>query len=170
MNPDGSVRGHLRTNAKGVNLNREWQSPSMENSPEVFLVKQKMQSVGVDMLLDVHGDEALPYNFVAGCEGNPNYNDRLKNLEETFKATLMTATPEFQDEFGYDKDEPKKANLTVAANAIGHEFDCLSYTLEMPFKDNINLPDPAYGWSPARCRQLGEDVLIAMRAVVDELR
>jgi murein tripeptide amidase MpaA len=170
MNPDGSVRGHLRTNAKGVNLNREWQSPSMENSPEVFLVKQKMQSVGVDMLLDVHGDEALPYNFVAGCEGNPNYNDRLKNLEETFKATLMTATPEFQDEFGYDKDEPKKANLTVAANAIGHEFDCLSYTLEMPFKDNINLPDPAYGWSPARCKQMGEDVLIAMRAVVDMLR
>ena len=28
MNPDGSVRGHLRTNAKGVNLNREWQTPS----------------------------------------------------------------------------------------------------------------------------------------------
>lgn len=170
MNPDGSVRGHLRTNAKGVNLNREWQTPSMENSPEVFLVKQKMQSVGVDMLLDVHGDEALPYNFVAGCEGNPNYDDRLKNLEESFKAVLLTATPEFQDVHGYDKDEPGKANLTVAANAIGHEFDCLSYTLEMPFKDNIELPDPNYGWSPARCKQLGEDVMIAMRAVVDILR
>jgi murein tripeptide amidase MpaA len=88
MNPDGSVRGHLRTNAKGVNLNREWQSPNMENSPEVFLVKQKMQSVGVDMLLDVHGDEALPYNFVAGCEGNPHYGARLKSLEESFKAAL----------------------------------------------------------------------------------
>jgi murein tripeptide amidase MpaA len=170
MNPDGSVRGHLRTNAKGVNLNREWQSPSMKNSPEVFLVKQKMQSVGVDMLLDVHGDEALPYNFVAGCEGNPNYDARLKNLEESFKAALLIATPEFQDEHGYDKDEPGKANLTVAANAIGHEFDCLSYTLEMPFKDNVDLPDTAYGWSPARCKQLGEDVLIAMRAVVDILR
>ena len=170
MNPDGSVRGHLRTNAKGVNLNREWQTPSMENSPEVFLVKQKMQSVGVDMLLDVHGDEALPYNFVAGCEGNPNYDERLKNLEESFKAALLIATPEFQDEHGYDKDEPGKANLTVAANAIGHEFDCLSYTLEMPFKDNVDLPDTVYGWSPARCKQLGEDVLIAMRAVVDTLR
>ncbi|MFT4746314.1 MAG: murein tripeptide amidase MpaA [Congregibacter sp.] len=170
MNPDGSVRGHLRTNAKGVNLNREWQSPSVENSPEVFFVKQKMQSVGVDMLLDVHGDEALPYNFVAGCEGNPNYDDRLKNLETSFKAALSMATPEFQDEFGYDKDEPNSSNLTVAANAIGHEFDCLSYTLEMPFKDNIDLPDPVYGWSTARCKQLGEDVLIAMRAVVDILR
>ena len=170
MNPDGSVRGHLRTNAKGVNLNREWQTPSMENSPEVFLVKQKMQAVGVDMFLDVHGDEALPYNFVAGCEGTPNYNARLKNLEDSFKAALLTATPEFQDVHGYDKDEPGQANLTVGANAIGHEFECLSYTLEMPFKDNIELPDSTYGWSPVRCKQLGEDVMIAMRAVVDILR
>ena len=30
MNPDGSVRGHLRTNAVGTNLNREWLSPSLE--------------------------------------------------------------------------------------------------------------------------------------------
>jgi murein tripeptide amidase MpaA len=169
MNPDGSVRGHLRTNAKGVNLNREWQNPSIENSPEVYLVKEKMLETGVDMLLDVHGDEALPYNFVAGCEGNPNYNARLKNLEDTFKAALSIATPEFQDEKGYDKDQPGKANLTVAANAVGEEFNCLSYTLEMPFKDNIELPDSAYGWSPARSQQLGEDVLIAMAAVVDKL-
>jgi murein tripeptide amidase MpaA len=170
MNPDGSVRGHLRTNAMGVNLNREWAEPTMELSPEVFLVKQHMQKIGVDMFLDMHGDEALPYNFVAGCEGNPNYSERLKSLEDSFKLALLNATPEFQDVHGYDKDKPGDANLTVAANAIGHEFDCLSYTLEMPFKDNIELPDPAYGWSPSRCKQLGEDVLIAIRAVVDTLR
>ncbi len=170
MNPDGSVRGHLRTNAKGVNLNREWANPSQLSSPEVYWVKQKMQETGVDLFLDVHGDEALPHNFVAGCEGNPNYNQRLQGLEESFKGALLTATPEFQDTFGYDKDEPGQGNLTVAANAIGQEFDCLSYTLEMPFKDNIDLPDLAYGWSPIRCKQLGEDVLVAMRAVVDTLR
>ncbi|MCQ6508072.1 M14 family zinc carboxypeptidase, partial [Vibrio parahaemolyticus] len=37
MNPDGVIRGHLRTNAVGVNLNSEWQKPSMEKIPEVFL-------------------------------------------------------------------------------------------------------------------------------------
>ncbi|MGJ8682586.1 M14 family metallopeptidase [Paraglaciecola sp.] len=169
MNPDGSYRGHLRTNANGINLNREWANPSMENSPEVFWVKQKMKQVGVDMFLDVHGDEALPYNFVAGCEGNPNYNQTLAGLENSFKQALQTVTPEFQDVHGYEKDKPGEANLTVAANAIGHEFDCLSYTLEMPFKDNIELPDSVYGWSPARSKQLGEDVLVAMRAVVDKL-
>lgn len=170
MNPDGSVRGHLRTNAVGVNLNREWAEPSLDKSPEVFHTLKAMDHYGVDMLLDVHGDEALPYNFVAGCEGNPNYDARLKELEDRFKEALILATPEFQDVYGYDKDEPGKGNLTIAANAIGHRFDCLSYTLEMPFKDNANLPDPAYGWSAPRCQQLGEDVLIAIRAVSSKLR
>ncbi|WP_158769417.1 M14-type cytosolic carboxypeptidase [Paraglaciecola sp. L1A13] len=170
MNPDGSARGHLRTNAKGVNLNREWAMPSMENSPEVFLVTQKMHQTGVDLFLDMHGDEALPYNFVAGSEGNPNYDARIANLESMFKGALLTATPEFQDTFGYDKDAPGEANMTVATNAVGHAFSCLAYTLEMPFKDNIEIPDSAYGWSPIRCKQLGQDVLVAIRAVVDELR
>jgi murein tripeptide amidase MpaA len=62
MNPDGSYRGHLRTNAAGANLNREWAAPSMETSPEVFLVRAKMEETGVDYCLDVHGDEGTPYN------------------------------------------------------------------------------------------------------------
>lgn len=37
MNPDGGIRGHLRTNAVGVNLNREWQTPSMEKSQKSTL-------------------------------------------------------------------------------------------------------------------------------------
>lgn len=170
MNPDGAARGHLRTNAKGINLNRQWAQPSMEDSPEVYLVKHKMQETGVDLFLDIHGDEALPYNFVAGCEGNPNYNGRLAQLEGDFKTALLVATPEFQDTYGYDKDEPGQANMTVATNAVGHQFDCLAYTLEMPFKDNIELPDPDYGWSPMRSKQLGDDMLVAIRAVVDNLR
>ncbi len=170
MNPDGSVRGHLRTNAAGVNLNREWESPSLEHSPEVFVVRNKMDEVGVDLFLDMHGDEALPYNFVAGCEGNPNYDERLAHLEKTFKEVLMQTTPEFQDTYGYPKDAPGSANLTIAANAIGHRFDCLSYTLEMPFKDNADLPDAVYGWSIPRSQQLGADVLVAMRAVMQVLQ
>jgi murein tripeptide amidase MpaA len=170
MNPDGSVRGHLRTNAKGVNLNREWANPSLDASPEVFYVKQKMLETGVDLFLDAHGDEALPYNFVAGCEGNPGYSPRIKSLEDSFKQSFILATPEFQDGFGYPKDKPGEANPAVATHAVGQQFDCLAFTLEMPFKDNIDLPDAAYGWSPARCKQLGEDVMIAMRAVVDMLR
>lgn len=170
MNPDGSVRGHLRTNAAGVNLNREWSTPSLTQSPEVFHVLKKMDEVGVDCFLDVHGDEAIPYNFVAGCEGIPSYDERHKGLEEAFKAAYARATPEFQDTHGYDKDEPGKANMTVACAAVGERFKCLSYTIEMPFKDNDNIPDPYAGWNDVRSRQFGRDTLKAVLAVVDQLR
>ncbi|WP_404402914.1 hypothetical protein LG288_05730 [Idiomarina seosinensis] len=170
MNPDGSVRGHLRTNAAGTNLNREWADPSLEKSPEVFYVLNRMQETGVDMYLDVHGDEALPYNFVAGCEGIPAYDERHEELENLFKSALSAATPEFQTKFGYQRDEPGKANMTVANSAVGERFKCLSYTLEMPFKDNADLPDEDFGWSAARCQRLGEDVLTAILAVAPKLR
>lgn len=169
MNPDGSIRGHLRTNAVGVNLNREWQTPSMDKSPEVFLVRERMLQTGVDMFLDIHGDEAIPYNFVAGSEGIPSYDQRLAELEKAFKAALFTITPEFQDEVGYDKDEPGKANLTVGSNWVAEQFKCLSYTIEMPFKDNNNYPDPLYGWSPERSVLFGQDVLAAALAVTDKI-
>lgn len=38
INPDGAIRGHLRTNAVGANLNREWANPTMEHSPEVTCI------------------------------------------------------------------------------------------------------------------------------------
>ncbi len=170
MNPDGAYRGHLRTNSAGKDLNREWANPSLEKSPEVFHVFNKMTETGVDLFLDVHGDEGLPYNFVAGTEGNPNYNERIEALENRFKTQLMAVTPEFQDTHGYPKDAPGQANLSIACNAVGHHFDCLSYTLEQPFKDNNDLPDPAFGWSPNRCAQLGKDLLVAIRSVVNNLR
>lgn len=169
MNPDGSVRGHLRTNAVGVNLNREWQTPSMEKSPEVYLVRERMLQTGVDMFLDIHGDEAIPDNFVSGSEGIPSYDERLATLENAFKTALLTLTPEFQDEVGYDKDEPGQANLTVGSNWVGEQFHCLSYTIEMPFKDNSRHPDPLYGWSPERSALFGQDVLAATFSVVEKL-
>ncbi|MFT4630207.1 MAG: murein tripeptide amidase MpaA [Arenicella sp.] len=166
MNPDGAARGNLRTNAAGANLNREWQTPSMETSPEVYLVRERMMLEGGDMFLDIHGDEALPYNFVAGCEGNDSYDDAHALLEETFKDAYMAISPDFQDTHGYPKNQKGTANMTVAANWLGDHFRTLSYTIEMPFKDNADLPDPEVGWSPARAAQLGGDVLYPISKVL----
>jgi len=167
MNPDGSVRGNLRTNAAGANLNREWQNPSMATSPEVYLVRARMMEEGGDLFLDIHGDEALPYNFVAGCEGNPGYNDYQANLEAVFKRAYGEASPDFQDTVGYPKNAPGKANMTIAANWLGEQFKTLSFTIEMPFKDNADLPNRDEGWSPARSAQLGRDVLYPIRATLE---
>lgn len=170
MNPDGSVRGHLRTNAVGTNLNREWANPSLEKSPEVFHVIKKMEETGVDLFYDVHGDEALPYVFLAGSQGTPSYNDRLTRLRDKFSDALKLASADFQSEFGYDIDAPGTANMTIATHWVAERFDCLANTLEMPFKDNDNLPFEDTGWSPERSIKLGEASLVAMLAVADDLR
>lgn len=73
MNPDGAFHGNLRTNAAGQDLNRAWLEPSAERSPEVWFVQQEMKRHGVDLFLDIHGDEEIPHVFAAGCEGNPGY-------------------------------------------------------------------------------------------------
>ena len=170
MNPDGSRRGHLRTNAAGINLNRAWAAPSMEQSPEVFLVGAEMLRTGVDFCLDVHGDEALPYNFIAGPEGIPSYSDALAQKLARFQAALVAANPDFQTAHGYPPTPPGKANLAICANYVAETYGCLAMTLEMPFKDAANAPEPREGWSPARCRQLGRSSLEALAAVTDQLR
>ena len=170
MNPDGAALGNQRTNAAGADLNREWQHPSPERSPEVYAVRQKMHETGVDLFLDIHGEEALPYVFAAGCEGNPSYDARLAALEAAFKTALRQASPDFQDEYGYPKTSPGQANLAIAKSYVGETFGCLSYTLEMPFKDNINLPDDDFGWNGQRSLRLGEAILSAILAVCPQLR
>lgn len=165
MNPDGAVHGNLRTNAVGTNLNREWLAPSMERSPEVFTVRQKMQQVGVDVFLDVHGDENLPYNFVVGTEATPGYSPRIAALQDCFKAAWLAASADFQTAVGYPRAAPGQANLNLATNWVGQTFGCLAFTIEMPFKDNANLPDARAGWSAGRSKKLGASVLDAVRAV-----
>ena len=170
MNPDGSRRGHLRTNAAGVNLNRAWAAPSMAKSPEVFLVGAEMARTGVDFCLDVHGDEALPYNFIAGPDGIPSYSDALAQKQARFQAALVAANADFQTQYGYPPTPPGKANLGICANYVAETYGCLAMTLEMPFKDAANAPDPRHGWSPVRCRRLGRSCVDALAAVIDTLR
>ena len=170
MNPDGAARGNLRTNAAGVNLNREWAAPSMEKSPEVWSVRQKMLEVGVDLNLDAHGDEGLPYNFVVGTEGTAGYSPRIEALEDAFKSSWQATCPDFQTAQGYGRSAPGAANLTLATNWVGQQFNCLAFTIEMPFKDNADMPDNRVGWSGGRSRRLGASVLLPILAVVRQLR
>jgi murein tripeptide amidase MpaA len=170
MNPDGSFHGHLRTNAHGKDLNRAWQDTTPELSPEVFFVKAQMEKYGVDMFLDVHGDEEIPYVFTAACEGNPGYTDKQAQLEADFRARLSGLTRDFQSKYGYPKSAPGQANMNLACNSVGERYKCLSLTLEMPFKDNDDAPDVVTGWSGQRSKQLARDVLTTLGQMVSVLR
>ncbi len=169
MNPDGSRRGHLRTNAAGVNLNREWHDPSADRSPEVLCVRNRMDETGVDVAMDIHGDEAIPANFLAGFEGIPSISDRQTRLFKQFSTTLERLSPDFQTRQGYEIAAPGQANLSMSTTQLAERFGAVSMTLEMPFKDNDDLPDPVYGWSPERSKYLAGSCLDALYALLPEL-
>lgn len=159
MNPDGSVRGNLRTNAAGANLNREWMTPSIEASPEVLVVKNKIHEIGCDLFLDIHGDESLPYVFVAGSEMLEGFSARQASEQQAFIDSFKRASPDFQTVFGYPAGKYREDMLKLASKYIGHTFKCISLTLELPFKDNANFPDARTGWSGARSARLGAAIL-----------
>lgn len=179
MCPDGVVRGHLRTNACGANLNREWdtkrfyEAPTRERSPEVYCVLKKMDETGVDIFLDIHGDEELPFNFISGAEKTPKWGKRMESLHGAFVAAYTRENSDMQQKIGYPAPESAdKASkyLNVATNQIATRFDCLAMTLEMPFKDCLTKTDPARGWSPARSRKLGASVLAPLAYIHPYLR
>jgi len=161
-NPDGSSRGHLRTNALGVNLNREWAEPSAARSPEVVAIRNAMDASGVDFAMDIHGDEAIAAVFLAGFEGIPSLKPEQLEDFNRYKAILDRRTPDFQTRRGYPVARPGKGNLTMATSQIAERFGAVSMTLEMPFKDHDDLPCPQQGWSPERSKLLGRDCLAAL--------
>ena len=176
-----SLYRHLRTNAGGQNLNREWapsvdkdgndyDAPTLERSPEVYHVLHKMDETGVDAFLDVHGDVELPFNFLSLNEGMPNWEPRLKSLTGAFLGAYCRANPDMQKNIGYEPEKASKGMKQICSNQIAFRFDCMAGTLEMPFKDCMSNPDPERGWSPGRAKQLGASVLEPLLYVHPYLR
>jgi murein tripeptide amidase MpaA len=169
MNPDGSRRGHLRTNAIGVNLNREWHAPSLERSPEVLCVREAMDATGLAFAMDVHGDEAIPANFLVGFEGVPSWTEARGDLFRTYRDRLAAHTPDFQTEKGYGTTPPGKGNLSLSTNQVAERYGAIAMTLEMPFKDCEINPDADFGWSGPRSKALGVSCLEVLATMIDRI-
>ena len=149
-----------------MNLNREWATPSLARSPEVLCVRDEMDKTGVDWAMDVHGDESIPANFIAGFEGIPKWNDTQGARFYAFRDALAARTPDFQTKLGYPQSAPGRANLTMSTNQLANRFGAVAMTLEMPFKDHASNPDPIHGWSPARCQSLARDCLAVLAGMI----
>ncbi|MEL6347656.1 MAG: M14-type cytosolic carboxypeptidase [Myxococcota bacterium] len=164
MNPDGSARGHLRTNAMGADLNRSWLEPSLEKSPEVYWVREEMRRTGVSICLDVHGDEAIPYCFISkNILGVPGLNAIQRARYDGFLARMEGSCAEFQTAYGYPQPRAGQASIAMCSTWLTEVMtDTLAVTLEQPFKDNADRADPVYGWTPARSRRLGAETLTAL--------
>lgn len=55
----------------------------------------------VDFLGDIHGDEEIEYNFLAGNEGIPAWDERLRKLQDEFCNAFLHTSPDFQLGNGY---------------------------------------------------------------------
>ena len=170
MNPDGAWQGRTRRNGANVDLNREWVNPSMEASPEVFLVQQKMNETGVDCFMDVHGDEELPYVFLGGPLEVPSVTEAMRQNFRTFQETLQATNPDYKRGYEYPGGAPANPDLRMAWNYIGERFQCLSILVEQPFKDCEHAADTLKGWSPERSKRLGAASLTALNSVIHDLR
>jgi murein tripeptide amidase MpaA len=120
--------------------------------------------------MDVHGDEAIPANFLAGFEGIPSLLEGQQKLFELFGETLERLSPDFQRQKGYEIPAPGQANMSMSTTQLAERYGCVSMTLEMPFKDNFDLPDEVYGWSPQRSKYLAFACLDALHAILPELK
>ena len=170
MNPDGSSRGHTRTNARGANLNREWISPNMEFSPETFLVKRAMERFGVDFCLDVHA-WAGTHNYAVGPYNTPSVTPRQTELWQRYEAALAKANPYFYAGWPYPGGGPAPgaADLSMSWNYLSEKFGALAVLYELMYKDDATKPDRVQGWTPAKCKQFGHSTVTAIEAIVDDL-
>jgi murein tripeptide amidase MpaA len=89
----------------------------------------------------------------------PDFGERQRAEQAAFSADFRAASPDFQTRHGYEASKYKDDVLKLASKYVGHAFGCLSLTLEMPFKDNADAPDPRVGWNGARSQRLGAALL-----------
>jgi murein tripeptide amidase MpaA len=90
-------------------------------------------------------------------------------LFDAFAKALERLSPDFQTSRGYEVAKPGQANMSMSTAQLAERYGAVSMTLEMPFKDNADLPDETYGWSPDRCRLLARACLDALYFILPEL-
>jgi murein tripeptide amidase MpaA len=92
----------------------------------------------------------------------PGFTETQAKEQAAFIESFKLASPDFQDVHGYESSKYQTDALKLASKYVGNEFGCLSLTLEMPFKDNDNLPDERVGWNGERSAALGAAMLQAI--------
>ena len=159
VNPDGSALGNLRANAAGVDLNRSWSRPVI-NNPEVDAVKRTIEHNGVDFFIDLHGDETRPYIWIVppGVHLDPGAARQVLH----FELELARLHPELQPPpVGIEGVDAAEAGMSV--NYIATTYGCPAWTPELPFPEVPGMGDSLLADG---CMRFGRSCLEALNVVI----
>jgi zinc carboxypeptidase/carboxypeptidase M14-like protein len=169
MNPDGVFAGNYRDNALGFNLNREWDTPSSLDSPEVLAVTDEIADwVGggnsYDFFADLHSTSGGTVNFAFHSALSvepplhtdpPDYSDQLDIL----LGLIESEDPDFDADTG---------NSTSLDQRLSRQRQMRQYgVLAVLFEGTYNFtsygPNTGQRMTPDRHRAIGEAFAIALQ-------
>ncbi|KAM3867855.1 cytosolic carboxypeptidase 1 [Diretmus argenteus] len=96
LNPDGVVNGNHRCSLSGEDLNRQWQSPSLELHPTIYHTKSLLQYLAHVqraplVFCDYHGHSRKKNVFMYGC-----------SVKETvWQSNISATSSDLQEDLGY---------------------------------------------------------------------
>lgn len=74
LNPDGVIVGNYRTSLSGLDLNRQWATPDINSSPEIYamkmMIKKTLECRPVHLFVDIHGHSRQNNLFLYGCQAD----------------------------------------------------------------------------------------------------
>ncbi|MEZ4669161.1 MAG: M14-type cytosolic carboxypeptidase [Anaerolineae bacterium] len=156
VNPDGSALGNLRTNAAGIDLNRDWKQNVAPNSDEVRALKDLMERIGVDFFIDLHGDEDRHYLWLV--QPHPKLvTEAMKTRQQYIEDEVRSRYVEYGPIQPDDPSTP--ADTGMAADWVAWRFQCPSVIVELPFKDTFGPQGEPDSLLAAGCAQFGRDLL-----------
>ncbi|CAD8132407.1 unnamed protein product [Paramecium octaurelia] len=87
VNPDGVFLGNSRCNKNGIDLNRRWINPSLQEEPEIYYIKQSLAKYQsrIKFMIDLHGHSTKQNYFIYGCSTNSNCNVKMKHFVKQFQ-------------------------------------------------------------------------------------
>ncbi|KAA6364075.1 MAG: putative zinc carboxypeptidase family protein, partial [Streblomastix strix] len=83
LNPDGVIIGNHRTNLAGLDLNRQWLTPSRRLTASIWhakaMLKQFIEERDVILYCDLHGHARKRNIFIYGCDSKQIGRGKVKN-------------------------------------------------------------------------------------------
>lgn len=167
MNPDGSRIGNYRTNIHGQNLNASWDRATLSETPAVYCVIKAMETFGVDFCLDIHGDEEIPYVFIASVDRKLPLPPKIITKLDLFERQLCKADP-FYKRQALEREHIKAMPAAFCAPYVMKRFNIPAVTLELPFRrynaDGFSAQD--YGIN--ECMRSGRFSISILEKYLDE--